>query len=63
LVPQNPESMPQDPLTYTKLGIPDSTPPESALVLEISQISALSVVNYEQRLWDATYGQFVPKFR
>jgi hypothetical protein len=33
LVPQNPESMPQDSLTYTKLGIPDSTPPESALIL------------------------------
>src|SRR5205809_54211 len=29
--PQNPESMPQDSLTHTQLGIPDSTPPESAL--------------------------------
>src|SRR5262249_11970767 len=28
-----------------------------------SQIIALSVVNYQQRLWDATYGQFVPNFR
>jgi hypothetical protein len=31
LVPQNPESMPQDSLTHAQLGIPDSTPPESAL--------------------------------
>src|SRR6516164_57408 len=31
--PQNPESMPQDSLTHTQLGIPDSTPPESALAL------------------------------
>src|SRR6516164_2258990 len=31
--PQNPESMPQDSLTHTQLGIPDSTPPESALNL------------------------------
>src|SRR6266576_3492256 len=30
--PPNPESMPQDSLTHTQLGIPDSTPPESALV-------------------------------
>src|SRR5512133_4144828 len=29
--PPNPESMPQDSLTHTQLGIPDSTPPESAL--------------------------------
>jgi hypothetical protein len=31
MVPQNPESMPQDSLTHTQLGIPDSTPPENAL--------------------------------
>jgi hypothetical protein len=34
----------------------------STVVLEISHI-ALSVVNYEQRLWDTTYGRFEPKFR
>src|SRR6516162_3666341 len=33
--PQNPESMPQDSLTHTQLGIPDSTPPESALGREL----------------------------
>src|SRR5690349_1399938 len=31
--------MPQDSLTYTKLGIPDSTPPESALS-EINHVSS-----------------------
>ena len=35
----------------------------STVVLEISQIIALSVVNYEQRLWDTTYVRFEPKFR
>src|SRR6266496_2141588 len=34
--PQNPESMPQDSLTHAQLGIPDSTPPESALGVLIS---------------------------
>jgi hypothetical protein len=48
LVPQNPESMPQDSLTHIQLGIPDSTPPESALVMlyrsppAVSRIIALA---------------------
>jgi hypothetical protein len=29
--------MPQDSLTYTKLGIPDSTPPESALIFDFAR--------------------------
>src|SRR6266478_4522440 len=36
--PPNPESMPQDSLTHTQLGIPDSTPPESALSLRARKI-------------------------
>src|SRR6516164_11221712 len=38
--PQNPESMPQDSLAHTQLGIPDSTPPESALTQKYWRQSA-----------------------
>jgi len=43
MVPQNPESMPQDSLTHTQLGIPDSTPPENALVPLHSDYDVLHV--------------------
>src|SRR6516225_427893 len=63
--PQNPESMPQDSLTHTQLGIPDSTLPESALIgLETGGLrTVLSVPMLKQGELIGTFNLFRQEVR